>query len=651
MDAPQFMRRVANGRDMYDIRDELRAELTRKIFTSPIFFIRNFLQTVDKESEIVLQDPWIGQTILDLCCESQRKRRMAQQVIEIKPRQVGWTQHNIARGFWASMRPNNRTLVLVNDEDIAADFMQRVSVFYNNLPKWMRPMKRIDNPKMLNFDNPRAELRAEAPGLASQFLCTVPSGIRGMSPRYFIWSEAAFTKDWESVVDGVFNSMGASAAFAMILDSTPNGEDDFYYPKCMEAIERNPKWVSTWERKGVPTRQQIIDGILGEPDRPKDGFVPAFMPWFWHENYTTEDENPLGQMPSLDNEQIKWITQTTGKIERYGAEEELDLIARYAVSVYRLAWRRWKIDNHTAGNDWYERLLTFRQEHAADYRSCFIKIGRSTFDTRGMEVLGRQVMAPPIRGCLRRHPEKGLYVDQTFHSDWMELRVWATPQRDEEYVIGVDGANNWESNDADAWVAQVLRRRDRKQVATMKMKTPPNVVREHLAMLYEFYNRAYLGIEMEGAAIAVARDLYGMGVTHQYMYKRMDTDPYVEPTKYIGWETNSKTRPTMQGLLVELVGMRNELDMPEPGLILRDPETYSEMSSCTRNDSGLIANHGGGHDDHVIALMIALAINEDVWDRPRPKPKDKSLPPENPLLKPYLGTRGGGHNSPSYDTL
>ena len=651
MDVAQLMRRVANGRPLYDCSDEIRAAITQQVYRSPVFFIRNFLKTVNKDNEMGPQEPWIGQTILDLCCESQRRRRCAQQVVEIKPRQVGWTQHNVGRAFHATMKPNTRALVLVNDEDIATDFMERVGTFYNELPRWMRPMKRLDNPKILTFDNPRAEQRAENPGLGSKFLCTVPSGIRGMRPSYFVWSEAAFCPTWESVVDAVLNSMGASVNFCQIIDSTPNGEDEFYFPLAMEALERNPKWVATWERKGVPTRQQIIDGILGEPDRPKDGWVPAFMPWFWHEQYTTEDENEQGQMPPLDDDQIKYLKQTLGKIERYGGDDEKELIARYDVSLYRLAWRRWKIDNHTGGNDWYERLLTFRQEHAADYRSCFVKMGRSTFDIRGMEVLGRQVCPPPIRGCLRRHAKKGIYVDQTFHSDWMELRVWATPQSTEEYVIGVDGSNNWESNDTDAWVAQVLRRSDRKQVAVMEMKVPPNVVREQLALLYEFYNRAYLGIEMEGSAIAVARDLYAMGCTHQYMYKRMDADPYMEPSKYLGWETNAKSRPEMQGVLVEAIGARDIDDNPCPTITLRDPKTYSELGSCTRDSSGKIANHGGGHDDHVLALMIALAINKDVWDRPKGAPKEKHDVPENPLIKRYLGSTSGRTNTPAYDTL
>lgn len=655
MDLKPFMKRIANGRELYDCGQEIQAAIARKIITSPVFFIRNFLQTVDKEGEVVLQDPWLGQTLLDVCCESQRQRNIAQQVVEIKARKVGFTQHNISRGFTACMKPNNDTLVLVQDEDVANDFMQRVGTFYNQLPAWLRPMKRIDNPKLLIFDNPRAEQRAENPGLNSSFTCTVPSGIRGNAPKYFIWSEAAFTKNWEDVVDGVLNGMGASVHYCQILDSTPNGEDDFYFPLVMEAIERNPKWVASWERKGAPTRQQAIDGLLGEPDRPKDGWVPVFMPWHWHEEFTTKDESPIGQLPELDEEQLQHIRSTLGKIEKYGGEEETDLIKRFGVSIYRIAWRRWKIDNHTMGRDWYERILTFRQENLSDYRSGFVKLGRSTFDIRGMEILGRQVCEPAVRGKIRYHEtHKQYYVDQTFHSDWDSLRIYATPdqKKTEDYVIGVDGSNAWYSNDGDAWVAQVIRRSDRKQVAVHEMRCPPSVVRDNLRMLYEYYNRPLLGIEMEGQAVAVAHELFKLGVTRQYRWKRFDTDPYKQPgTDYLGWETSSKSRGIMQGELVEAIGFRDEGDNPAPTIILRDRKTFDELGSCTRDEHGKIANHGGGHDDHVIALMIALAIDRDHWEPQRRAKPPKDDRPDNPLLERYPYPQSAGRNRPSYDTM
>jgi hypothetical protein len=654
MDLPQFIRQVSNGRDPIDCSFEIHAAIIRKIAMSPIFYIRNFLKTTTKDGELITQEPWLGQVMLDLCCESQRKRRVAQKIVEIKPRQVGYTQHNIARAFHRIMMPNMNALLLVKDEDVASDFMERIGTFYNGLPSWMRPMKRIDNPKLLNLDNPRAEQRADRPGLNSKFICTVPSGMRGLRPNYFIWSEAAFYGDkWKDVVEGPMSAMGASAAFCTILDTTPNGEDDFYFPLAMEAIERNPKWVAQWSRYGVPTRQQVIDGILGEPDRPKEGWVPVFLACYMHEEYRTSDEMPQGQLEPLTDDEKKEIKQTLGKVDRYGGEEEIELIEKYGASIGFIAWRRWCLVNNTGGRDTYERLMTFRQEYPVSYKSCFRKIGKSTFDLRGMETLGRQVCPPVLRGKIRQREKDGaLYVDQKFHSDWEEFRIWATPQSDEDYVVGVDGSNDWMAPDSDSWVAQVLRRRDRKQVATYEMKCPPSVVRDNLYMLYLYYHRPLLGIEMEGSAIAVARELFIMGATRQYRWKRMDTDPYkTQSMDYLGWESNMKTRPVMQNLLVEAIGNRDADDHPAPTIILRDEKTFNQLSECTRDEWGKIQNHSGGHDDHAIALMIALAINNDVWEAKSIKKASEPERQPNPLLEHVFGSSRGGFNRPKYESL
>jgi hypothetical protein len=660
MDVGDYLKHVANGRDPSSCSNELRLALAMQFANSPIFAIRNFFYTTDKEGEVVRQEPWAGQVILDLCIESQRKRNIAQAVVEIKPRQVGWTQHNIARAFWRCLQPGGAALVLVNDEDIAEKIMLRVNTIYNSLPKWMRPMKRMDNAKSLIFDNPNPKTRDELRGLASEFLCTVPSGIRGTTPRTFIWSEAAFCKDWEAVVDGVLNSMGAGPSFCRIIDTTPNGDDPFYKPLAMEAIERNPKWVKAWERKEVPTRQQIIDGILGEPDKPKAGWVPAFFPMQWHNQYTTLDESPEGQLPHLEDDEIKLIKDTLGRIDKYGGEEELDLINRWGMSLYRIAWRRWKIDNDTMGADINERLLTFRQEHATDYLSCFISHGKGAFDKTGMELLSRGIRAPLMAGCLRRDDKNRIYVDQTFQSDWIRLKFWATPSPHDEYVIGVDGSNAWYSSDGDSWYAQVLRRRDLKQVAVMKAKVPPDVVREQLGLLYHFFNQAYLGIEMEGSAIDVAYKLYTSGHNNQFFYKRYDMDPYKEPGQGLGWETNAKTRPTMQARLVEAIGFRDANGLVAPTLELRDDETYTQLRECSRDENGKIGNWDSGHDDAVMALMIA----DDLWRPVAIKQEKKDSPRMNPILKamgavpemarpndPITNFRSWARNHPEYDSL
>lgn len=627
LDVGDYLNRCRAGRPIGSITNDLQVELFKQFYDSPVFAVRNFLYTTTKSSDLVKIDPWVGQTILDICLRSQQRRGFPRRVVEIKARQVGFTAWNLALAFHAALSPRVKVGILVNDEDVAADLSLRVGELYNNLPPWMRPMKRIDNPKQLVFDNPDPRSRDEHPGLNSRITITVPESLRGLTPSYFLWSEAAFTKDWQKVVDGVVAGIALNKKSCIVLDSTPNGHDDWFEPRVLEAVARNPKWVAQWERKGPPTRAELIAGVLGEPDKPGAGYVPAFCPFHWHEEFTTQNDAPdnpswrSGQLPAIDGKELKELLGTLGKLDRYGGEEELELVERFGVSPWRLYWRRWKLDNDTMGADWYERLIKFRQEYGSDYRSMFITMGRGAFDAKGLDRLSRYIPSdgpwgvrpPAARGKLRRDNKGEIYLDQTFHSPHLEIRCWAPPESGELYAIGVDTATAWHSEDADYTVAQVIRRRDRKQVAVLTCKVPPHEYREQIALLYFWYNRAYLGVEIDNEGYDLVHQLQSLGCTNQYYYRRFDSDLWNEPTKGLGWETNMKTRSTLQNILVEEIARRGPGDKPEPGLIICDAITMSEFTEVTRDPEGRIGNWARGHDDHFFALGIALAIDQDPY--------------------------------------
>ena len=96
MDERDYIKHLANGRSMVDCGPEVKRELLRMIFGSPIFCLRNYLYTTNKYGDLVRLDPWLGQTVHDYAIESQRRRGLAQMIAEIKARQVGFTAHNLA---------------------------------------------------------------------------------------------------------------------------------------------------------------------------------------------------------------------------------------------------------------------------------------------------------------------------------------------------------------------------------------------------------------------------------------------------------------------------------------------------------------------------------------------------------------------------
>ena len=574
--------------------------------------MRNYFTIENKRGDFTLLDPFSGQLMLHVAIESQRRLGFAQKVIEIKPRQIGWTSYLLGRGLWRAMSPNMKISIMVIEEKVADELSKKLATMYNQLPEHLRPMKRIDNLKFVVLDNPNSIDRQANPGLNSSIFIGVPSAQRGRTPHYVVASEYAF---WDAAkqdefMGGLVGAMPLDDSSCVIIDTTPNGHDDGYEPLAMEAIERNPKWVKSWERTSPPSKEDIVRGVLGVPDRPAEGFVPAFWPWFFHEQYTTKDESPWGELPRMSKKQYDEVKQSIGKLSRYGNDEEEELVKRYGVSVYRIHWRRRKIDSYFTSSRIHDerlRILMFKQEFASTWRDCFVDYNQSPFDQLALDYISRHhVRMPSAVGLLRREGDK-IVLDTTFKSDHEELRVYAPPQHGEHYVMGVDTQWAFDSDEADDSVAQVIRVRDRKIVATYQARVPNYRLRAQLKLLYDWYNHCYYAIESEGIGYGLVRECIDLGMSNTYYWKRLDA-MFPEDSKYPGWQTDAKTRPIMEQALIEAIAHRDGDDRPDPLVIITDLKTYKQLASMKRDSSGKISAGPRQHDDHPIALMICLAV-------------------------------------------
>jgi hypothetical protein len=340
---------------------------------------------------------------------------------------------------------------------------------------------------------------------------------------------------------------------------------------------------------------------------------------------TTKDESPTGHLPRLTKKEVDRLLrgrvgeERIGTVERYGGDEETMLMRDHGVSIYQLAWRRVAIDDADQP-DWRSKLLYFRQENATTVDDCFISYGRAPFSKIALdEIYRNQIKDPLCHGMLRKETRDGaveIYMDTTWISQWGEIRVWALPSTEHRYIIAVDPASAYESEDSDWTVAVVLRRHDEKQVAVYRTKAQMHDVEQQLALLYEWYNRPLLAVETDAAeGYGLSHNLYHHhNVKNQYFWKRLDT-AITKSTEYLGWQTDPKTRPVMQSTLVHAMAQLEDwvkADRPgAPPLCIRDLETWREMSSCERDVYGKIEGVGDNHDDLVLALMIALAVNRD----------------------------------------
>lgn len=612
-----------------------RMTMQRKFMASPVWAIRNFFYTVDKRTKLdVLCDPFLGQTMLDCAIEQQRKAQLPQRILEIKPRQVGWTTWNMARGLWASLHHNTNALLVIDDQRVVEETMLKATAMLSNLPPWLTPDIRIQNLKQMVFDQPNPKLRTIKPGLNSTFVVTVPAELRGVRPpNVAILSELAHYDDPENVLGALSSGIGMHENTCIVIDTTPRGYDNFYYPMVGDVVKRNPTLRKFWERNTIPSREEIIN-FYPEADEPRD-YIPLFCPWFWHIAYTTKDEHPDAHYPKMRQQDWDWMRDTVGDLKEYGDAEETMLMERFGVTIPKLFWRRKTIDGYiTRGADWRRRLLIFRQEFASTWEGCFVDFGDAPFDAACLDVLRTMTREPAYEGLFGQaefDASKSVYLEKK-HDVWQSVRLYKNIQKDHKYIIAVDCANTFENAKADATVAQLIDRDTLDQCIVYEARVPQYKLKVQLDRMYRYVKQGsgsepLLAIETAGIGFSLVRDLMDMGCTNQYRYKRFDTDILDPDSKWLGWETNFRTRPIMDDALKEAVGHYDRAGEPDPLVKIYDKRTFLEMMSLAQYGEDGMKAKGKNHDDHPIALAIALAARKDSTHGARQsKPPDRTRP-------------------------
>jgi hypothetical protein len=634
-----------------------RLALTKHLLDSYTFFASNFAYTADKSGTLVLLRPFVGQAILRYTLDTQLRAYLPGRIAEVKARQLGWTTENIARGLHFCLDENRRSVLLVNDEDVAAEQATRLGTMLNNLPQWLQPMRRIQNLKHLVFDNPNPKDRADNPGLNSAYQITVPSSFRGVGGAMFICISEYAHMDADrqiAVQSGIISAAQMNPNSIIVIDTTPNGLDDSYYPMVMEAVDDNPKWAKRIENwKGELRAEDVMNGILGVPDCVAKAypnvFVPAICPWRLHEEYSAKSKDtPRGEVRALTKAQRDETEATLGKLSLYGGEEELELRDRYGVSTERLFWRRRKIDGYKVPTE-EMKLLMFRQEFVSTIESSFIDSGKTPFDRSAMDALERQIREPLAIGLFRDFDK----FDHHALTQWHEIRLYAPPEPGERYTMGIDTDIAYESPDSDATVAQVVRFRDNKIVATYEARVPSHLLVEQFWYLYQWYNRCYYAVETKGIGYDLVRRCIDVGMSNVHYWKRYDRD-YPEVSAYPGWETTSKTRPLMDQTFIELSHHRNaHTGAIDPLLVIPDAKTVHEVRRLTRTPSGAFKS-SGGHDDHYDALCIALCIARDPFSglsRQKVDAEEKRRAEFEGHFKDIMRMGGRSRNNPSLANL
>lgn len=511
------------------------------------FYMEQFLHIRTKDQKIVKLKMKPAQQRLYDIIQGERTEGKPVRIIILKARQLGFS--TVIEGLFfhdTVTRPLVETLIIAHSSDSTTKLFRMNKLFYDMLPKSLRPMRKSSNAREIVFENPEkdAEKKAASPGLRSAIRCVTAGSDgagRGSTLTNVHASEAAFWKNMKETLDGLLSAVPDDPQTAVIIESTPNGFNEF---------------KDFWD-----------DAVAG-----KNGFLPLFFPWFEDPDY--RKEVPAGTV---------WTEEEDALRETYGLDEE------------QLQWRRWCIRNNLGGD-----AVKFRQEYPSCPEEAFLMSGNPFFDNE--EIL-RQIprMGDPLR--------QGRFLYETDAGGkptairWEEDRrgeicLWEEPQKGHPYVLGGDTAGDG----SDRFTAHLMDNHSGLQAAELLYDGRSELwYAQQIYCLGLHYNTALVGVEINYSTYP-ERKLEEWHYPKLYIREKTDDAGRELQSRKLGWNTTAVTRPR---ILANLHAVMR--DSPEA---VRSAATLREMLVFVRNRHMRAEAAPGEHDDLVMAAAICHGIRE-----------------------------------------
>ena len=511
------------------------------------FYMENFLHIRTKDQRIVKLKLKPAQQRLYDIIQGERAAGKPVRIIILKARQLGFS--TVIEGLFfhdTVTRPLVETLIIAHSSDSTTKLFRMNKLFFDMLPKNLRPMRKSSNAREIVFENPEknAERKAVSPGLRSAIRCVTAGSDgagRGSTLTNVHASEAAFWKNMKETLDGLLSAVPDDPQTAVIIESTPNGFNEF---------------KDFWD-----------DAVAG-----KNGFLPLFFPWY-------EDPDYRKEVPSG----TEWT------------EEELALQACYQLDEEQLQWRRWCIRNNLGGD-----AVKFRQEYPSCPEEAFLMSGNPFFENERILVQIPQTGEPVKQGRFEYEMDEG---GKPTNIRWEEDRrgeicIWEEPQQGYPYVLGGDTAGDG----SDRFTAHLIDNHSGMQAAELLYDGRSELwYAQQIYCLGLYYNTALLGVEINYSTYP-ERKLEEWHYPKLYIREKADDAARELQSRKLGWDTNAATRPR---ILANLHAVMR--DTPEA---VRSAATLREMLVFIRNRHMRAEAAPGEHDDLVRAAAICHGIRQ-----------------------------------------
>lgn len=554
-----------------------------KTIFSPRWFMENMLYIVDKNGKLgpfrLNREQNILMEHIEFCLANDIPVR----IMLLKARQIGATTFFTALGFWfACMNRNKSYGIVAHRLDSAYSIFNKCKIFYNNLPKEMRPATTQFSSEGITFD------KKNGMGINSKIqFATVNEGVfRGQTLSYLHLSECAF---WEGNVQAIENSLAPTIAYLpgtiIVRESTANGYNFF---------------KDDWDRA----------------KRGESGYATYFFGWQDHEEYKLHP--PIDFVPD---------------------ETELKIQKEFNLTIEQIYWR-----HHTIMADYSGDETWFSQEYPMTPEEAFVASGTSVFNPKTI-VEGYKNVKDPTIVTLKDYPTfEKLMIWEKPQIEKVDVHdqncVWDEEQqkhvmKDNElvletityeipYTVGIDTSGGGDDYNEIVVVNNITK----KMAARFRIL---NLDEEYLAIIAieiaKMYNNAMIAPEVNFSH-EICRFITARGYRNIYVTENINREDKVSGTGIsYGWAT---TRGNKGGLISNLRALANE----DPSRFPDREFWYQAEYYIVEDPKKWIINAASGHHDDVI---MAAAIAEYVsMSRQSRQAKRRINPLKEDLKGDYL---------------
>ena len=310
---------------------------------NPAYFMKNYVKILHTVRGLI---PFETYDFQDDCVTQFEQNRFN---IVLKSRQLGLSTVTAAYAVWfAIFKKDKNVLVIATKLSTAMNFIKKVKIALDGLPKWLLLTKYEPTKQTIRFNN----------GSQINAIPTSPDAGRSEALSLLIVDEASFIRDFEDIWTGLYPTLitGGSA----IIISTPNGVGGQYYRLWMDGETKQnefntiklPWWIhpehdEDWfsrETKNLPKRkiaQEFLCDFISSGDTflqpaeldaireairpPLEKSGPQSAVWIWRKPEANKkyvlaadvargDAGDFSTFHILDNETCELVAEYMGKI-------------------------------------------------------------------------------------------------------------------------------------------------------------------------------------------------------------------------------------------------------------------------------------------------------------------------------------------------